>query len=278
MVTYLMEFRQVSISRACRVVKLPKSMYYYKNVKDDSETIGKLLELSERHPTEGQDLYYSRIRQQGLIWNYKRVRRVYLLLGMNRRKKVRRRVPARVKVPLVVPAHAGETWSMDFMSDVLTSKRKFRTLNIIDDYNREAIVVEAAYTMPATSVTRILERAIHEQGKPDCIRVDNGPEFISKEFKEWCGNKGIAVQYTQPGKPMQNGYIERFNRTFRENILDAYLFEDIQQVQVLADEWMEDYNYSRPHEALGGITPDLYKRLNCGDIENSHEFPTSPQF
>ena len=87
MVTYLTEFRQVSISRACRVVTLPKSMYYYKNIKDDSETIGKLLELSERHPTEGQDLYYSRIRQQGLEWNYKRVRRVYLLLGMNRRRK-----------------------------------------------------------------------------------------------------------------------------------------------------------------------------------------------
>jgi putative transposase len=277
MVAYLMEHRQVSISRACRVVKLPKSMYYYKNIRDDSATIDKLLELSERHPTEGQDLYYSRIRQQGLVWNYKRVRRVYLLLGMNRRRKVRRRVPARVKVPLVVPERARETWSMDFMSDVLTSKRKFRTLNIIDDYNREAITVEAAHTMPATRVTQILERTIHEQGKPNCIRVDNGPEFNSKEFKDWCALKGITVQFTQPGKPMQNGYIERFNRTFRENILDAYLFEDINQVQVLADEWMEDYNYNRPHEALGGITPDLYKRLNCGDVGNSIEFSISPQ-
>lgn len=278
MVAYLMEGYNVSISRACRVVKLPKSMYYYKNVRDDSETIDKLLELSERHPTEGQDLYYSRIRQQGLLWNYKRVRRVYLLLGMNKRRKVRRRVPARVKVPLIVPEQAGDTWSMDFMCDVLMNKRRFRTLNIIDDYNREAIAVEAAYTIPAVRVTQILERTIHEQGKPNCIRVDNGPELNSKEFKDWCESRGITVQFTQPGKPMQNGYIERFNRTFRENILDAYLFEDINQVQVLADEWMEDYNYSRPHEALGGITPDLYKRLNCGDIENSGEFPTSPQF
>jgi putative transposase len=131
---------------------------------------------------------------------------------------------------------------MDFMCDVLLNKRRFRTLNIIDDFNREAIAVEAAYTMPAMRVTQILERTIHEQGKPSCIRVDNGPEFISKEFKDWCESRGIKVQYTQPGKPMQNGYIERFNRTFRENILDAYLFEDINQVQVLADEWMEDYN------------------------------------
>ncbi|RYE18957.1 MAG: transposase [Sphingobacteriaceae bacterium] len=223
MVTYLLEFRQVSISRACRVVKLPKSMFYYKNIRDDSETIDKLNWLADRHPSEGQDLYYSRIRQQGFLWNYKRVRRVYLLLGMNRRKKTKRRVPARIKVPLAVPGQSGEMWFVDFMSDVLVNKRKFRTLNVIDDYNRQAITVEAAYSMPATRVTQILEYAIKEQGKPKCIRVDNGPEFISKEFKDWCSQKGITIRHTQPGKPMQNGYIERFNRTFRENILDAYL-------------------------------------------------------
>lgn len=260
MVTYLMECHQVSISRACKVASLPKSMYYYKTIKDDSATISKLLELSEKHPTEGQDLYYSRIRQQGFLWNYKRVRRVYLLLGMNRRKKTKRRVPVRVKVPLAVPGRPGEMWSVDFMSDVLINKRKFRTLNVIDDYNRQAITVEAAYSMPATRVTQILEYAIKEQGKPACIRVDNGPEFISKEFKDWCAKKEIVIQHTQPGKPMQNGYIERFNRTFRENILDAYLFDNISQVQQLADEWMEDYNYKRPHEALGGWTPDYFKQ------------------
>jgi putative transposase len=251
-------------------------MYYYKPVKDDSETISKLQQLSESYPTEGQDLYYSRIRQQGLPWNYKRVRRVYLLLGLNRRRKVRRRVPARVNVPLAVPERAGQMWSMDFMSDVLLNKRKFRTLNIIDDFNREAIVVEAAYSMPASRVTQILERTIAEQGKPNGIRVDNGPEFISQEFKQWCRGKESTIQYIQPGKPMQNGYIERFNRTFRENILDAYLFEDINQVQSLANEWMLDYNYNRPHEALGGVTPAYFKQVKCGDMENAHAFPTSP--
>lgn len=259
MVTYLLEFRQVSISRACRVVKLPKSIYYYKNVRDDSETICKLVELSERHPTEGQDLYYRRIRQQGFLWNYKRVRLVYLLLGMNRRKRTKRRVPARIKVPLAVPKCANEMWSVDFMSDVLVNKRKFRTLNVIDDYNWQAIIVEAAHSIPAVRVTQILERTIKEQGKPACIRASNGPEFISKEFKDWCTEKEIAIRHTQPGKPMQNGYIERFNRIFRENILDAYLFEDIGQVQQLADEWMEDYNHKRPHEALGGLTPNHFK-------------------
>jgi putative transposase len=259
MATYVIASHHTSISRACKVICLPKSMYYYTKTKDDSDTISKLQELAEKHPTEGQDLYYSRIRKEGLSWNYKRVRRVYLMLGMNRRRKVRRRVPARIKQPLHQPEQPGQSWSMDFMSDVLTNKRKFRTLNIIDDFNRQAIAVEVAHSMPAITVTRLLERIIAEQGKPKRIRTDNGPEFLSKEFKEWCARKNIEVQYIQPGRPMQNGYIERFNRTFRENILDAYLFEDTLEVQILAEEWMHDYNYNRPHEALKGKTPMEYR-------------------
>ena len=259
MAAYVIANHHISISRACKVICLPKSMYYYNKTKDDSQTIKKLQELAEKHPSEGQDLYYGRIRREGLIWNYKRVRRVYLMLGMNRRRKVRKRIPERVKQPLLQPEGPGETWSLDFMSDVLTNNRKFRTFNVIDDFNRQAIAVEVAHSMPAIKVTNLLERIIVEQGKPKRVRTDNGPEFISKEFREWCAAKDIEVQYIQPGRPMQNGYIERFNRTFRENILDAYLFEDTMQVHILAEEWMQDYNYNRPHEALQGKTPMEYK-------------------
>ena len=259
MVAYVVESHRMSISRACRVVSLPKSMYYYKKIKDDSETITKLQELATKYPTEGQDLYYGRIRTQGLKWNYKRVRRVYLLLGLSQRRKTRKRLPERVKKPLAQPAAPKEMWSVDFMSDVLTNQRKFRTLNVIDDFNREAIAIEVAYSMPAIKVTGLLEQIICEQGKPKCIRVDNGPEFISKEFNSWCEGNEIKIQYTQPGRPMQNGYIERFNRSFRESILDAFLFEDLTQVQVLAEEWVTDYNSRRPHETLGGKTPLEYR-------------------
>jgi len=259
MVAYVVEHHQISISRACRVASLPKSMYYYQRLKDDSETIAKLQELALAYPTEGQDLYYGRIRTQGYKWNYKRVRRVYLLLGLNQRRKVRKRLPARVKTPLLRPDNPGEMWSMDFMNDVLTNQRKFRTLNVIDDFNREAIAIEVAHSMPAVRVTGILEQVICEQGKPQCIRVDNGPEFISKEFTTWCKDNHIEIRYTQPGRPMQNGYIERFNRSFRESILDAYLFDDITQVQLLAEEWVNDYNSKRPHEALEGKTPLEYR-------------------
>lgn len=244
-------------------------MYYYNRVKDDNETILKLQQLAEKYPTEGQDLYYHRIRREGLIWNYKRVRRVYLMLGMNRRRKVRKRIPARVKHPLVQPGSIGDTWSVDFMSDVLTNNRKFRTLNVMDDYNRQAIAVEVAHSMPAVVVTSFMERIIKEKGKPKRIRTDNGPEFISKEFREWCTANDILIQYIQPGRPMQNGYIERFNRTFRENILDAYLFDDIMQVQILAEEWMDDYNYNRPHEALKGKTPMEYSCSTGGMLSLS---------
>ena len=261
MASYVISTHHISISRACKVVCLPRSMYYYTKRKDDSDTIRKLRELAEKHPTEGQDLYYSRIRREGLKWNYKRVRRVYLLLGMNRRRKVRKRIPGRIKEPLKRPQAPLETWSLDFMSDVLINKRKFRTLNVIDDYNRQAIAVEVAHSMPATTVTRLMDRIIEEHGKPSRFRTDNGPEFISKEFREWCASREIEIHFIQPGRPMQNGYIERFNRTFRENILDAYLFEDTMQVQILAEEWMHDYNYSRPHEALGGKTPMEYRAL-----------------
>jgi len=255
MAAYAMETYQMSISRACKVVNLSKSMYYYTRKKDDTETIMKLTELAEKHPTEGQDLYYSRIRREGLQWNYKRVRRVYLLLGLNRRRKARKRIPARVKQPLLQPEAPCQTWSVDFMSDVLINKRKFRTFNVIDDYNREVIAIEAAHSMPATTVIRLMEQIIGEKGKPQRIRSDNGPEFLSKEFREWCAGKNIELQYIQPGRPMQNGYIERLNRTFRQNVLDAYLFEDIMQVQIQAEEWMQEYNYTRPHKSLNGRSP-----------------------
>lgn len=214
MAAYVISTHRISISRACKVVNLPKSMYCYRNKKDDSETIAKLRVLADRYPTEGQDLYYSRIRHEGLKWNYKRIRRVYQLLGMNRRRKTRRRLPARVKQPLSIPEKPLKTWSLDFMSDVLTNKRKFRTLNIIDDFNRRAIAIEVAHSMPASKVTYLLERIIKEQGKPSRFRTDNGPEFISREFRDWCADKEIEIQYIQPGRPMQNAYIERFNRPF----------------------------------------------------------------
>jgi putative transposase len=260
---YLMDIYPVSITRACKVVRLPKSMFYYKHRKDDKVVMIKLQQLADKKPREGQDKFYDRIRSEGFLWNYKRVRRVYKLMGLNQRRKMKRRLPARVKQPLQQTEQVNKTWSMDFMSDSLQSKRKFRVLNIMDDYNRQAVNIEADFSMPAKRVVQAIRRAIHEFGKPERIRVDNGPEFISSDFSDWCTSENITVQYIQPGKPMQNGFIERFNRTFRENVLDAYLFEDINQVRIITEEWMDDYNNHRPHESLGGLSPVKFKETNA---------------
>ena len=253
--TYLKDTYRISITRACRVIQFPKSMYYYQSVKDDSEVMDKLLEMAAMRPREGQDKLYQRLRLAGYTWNKKRVRRIYLKLGLNLRRKTRKRIPTRVKQPLAQTEQPNQKWSMDFMSDALENGRRFRVLNVIDDFNRKAIAVEAEFTFPAMGVIQVLRRVFEEYGKPQTIRVDNGPEFTSLELNEWCRKQQVGIQFIQPGKPMQNGYIERFNRTFRQDVLDAHLFSGIDQVRMIAEKWVDDYNFTRPHEALGGITP-----------------------
>jgi putative transposase len=243
-------------------MNLSRSLYYYKPQKDDTLVMEKLNQLAENHPHEGQDKYSSRIRNQGINWNRKRIRRVYLLMKLNQRKKAKKRLPARVKEALLVPTAPNQTWSMDFMSDALLSGRKFRTLNIIDDYNREALCTEPRFSIGAAVVVQLLDRLVLEKGKPERIRTDNGPEFISHTLKEWGDKNQVMLQFTQPGKPMQNGFIERFNRSYRTAVLDANHFAELAQVRLLSDAFLDDYNQHRPHESLGDMSPIQY-RLNA---------------
>jgi len=248
----------VPILRACKVVGLSRSMWYYQSKKDDIEVIEKLTELAESYPTRGFDEYYHKIRREGLKWNRKRVLRVYREMKLSLRRKHKKRLVKRVKQPLETPEELNVCWSMDFMSDALTDGRKLRVFNIIDDCNREALAIEAGLSYPARAVVETLERLKEEVGTPKFVRCDNGPEFISKTFMNWCKKNFIEIKYTQPGKPMQNGYIERFNRFFREDILDAYYFNDIHQLQKISDNWSEDYNFNHPHKSLGNKSHKEY--------------------
>lgn len=262
----------ISIGRACRLTGLHRSMWYYESKRDDREVIDKLNELAEKMPIRGFDEYYGRIRREGFLWNRKRVLRVYRLMHLNLRRKRKRRLPARVKEPLTQPEGINHTWSMDFMSDSLVYGRRFRVLNIIDDYNREALAVEPDFSLPGGRVVQILNEVIFWRGKPREIRVDNGPEFISKTLQEWAGENDIKMKYIQPGSPTQNAYIERFNRFFREDILDAHLFGDLNQVRHLAWDWMSDYNEAHPHKSLGDLSPIEYlKRMNNHHILNGKD-------
>lgn len=259
---------------------ITRSMWYYRSRKDDTMVENKLNELSERLPTKGFWEYYGRIRNEGIVWNHKRIKRVYDKLGLNLRRRKKRRLPAREKQPLRVPAEMNQTWSMDFMQDSLESGRKFRCLNLIDDFNRECLAIEIDTSLSGQRVVRVLERAIELRGKPKEIRTDNGPEFISSALAQFCEKENIMLRHIQPGRPMQNGFIERFNKTLRTDVLDAYIFESLDQVREIALEWQEDYNLNHPHGSLNGMSPVKYLEhainlLKTAGARFPFEFPTN---
>ena len=162
---------------------------------------------------------------------------------------------------MVVIARPNAVWAIDFMHDRLYDSRPFRTLNVLDEAHRGGLGIEAAVSIPAVRVVRFLGQLIDLHGKPSAIRCDNGPELTSQTFMDWCGERDIEIRYIQPGKPDQNAFIERFNRTYREEVLNAYLFHSIVEIQEITDAWLERYNEIRPHDALGSLPPARYREL-----------------
>jgi putative transposase len=241
-------------------------MWYYKTVKDDSELIAKLNELANQLPTRGLDEYVGRLRAQGYPWNRKRIYRVYKMMRLEKRRKRKRRLPTRNPEPLTVPTSPNKCWSMDFMSDALENGRRLRVLNIIDDFNREALWIDAQYSYPSEFVIRALQNLEVERGLPEKIRVDNGPEFISHKLRAYCKAKGVKLEHIKPGTPTQNAYVERFNRHFREDVLDAYLFSSLSQVNIICHKWKQDYNDNHPHRSLGYHSPNVFKELYRKEI------------
>jgi putative transposase len=206
---------------------------------------------------------FAYLRNQGYQWNHKRVYRVYRALGLNLRVKPKKRLPAREAKPLQPPVLPNRQWSLDFMSDSLRTGRAFRSLNILDEYNREALWIEIDSSLPARRVTRVLDQVAEWRGAyPKQLRLDNGPEFIAQEMARWAKLHQVTLAFIEPGKPAQNAYIERFNRTFREDVLDAYSFESLAEVRLLAEQWLEEYNTVRPHQALSNMTPHQYAAQN----------------
>lgn len=174
---------------------------------------------------------------------------------MQLRRKTRKRLPKRIKEPLEVPDAPREVWSADFMSDSLITGRNFRVFNLMDDFNREVLCMRGNFSMPGIRVVEYLREAIEVHGKPLAIRVDNGPEFLSRVFVNYCEVEDIEIKYIQPGKPSQNGFIERFNRTYREDVLDAHLFRDIEELNMETERFREEYNRFHPHKSLGRSSP-----------------------
>jgi putative transposase len=253
--SYLSEKYQASQRLICKAIAFSRTTARYVPTKNDSVTEAKLEELARKYPTRGVDTYYGMIRLEGLIWNRKRVVRVYRKMGLQLRRKFKKRINRPYREGLSQPIMPNVTWSIDFMSDALEDGRRLRTFNVIDDYNRQCLGIQAGISMPSNRVTRILDEIIETYGKPHALRCDNGPEFISFHIQQWAEDNGIELKYIQPGKPNQNGFIERFNRTYREDVLDAYLFRDLKQLQITTDYWIDQYNTKHPHQALGRMSP-----------------------
>jgi len=250
------------------MVRLPRSSYQYKfKLRDDQLIQEALTDMVTRHPSIGFRQSFEQFRDAGRGWNHKRVKRVYREMKLNIRRRAKRRLPERVKQPLVVPAGINHTWSIDFISDSLVDGRKFRVLNVMDDFNRESLALEADTSLPALRVIRVLEKISEQRGKPLNLRTDNGPEFISYKLREWCTSKQITIQYIQPGRPMQNAYVERKNGSLRRELLNAYLFDSLQEVRIMCEEWRTYYNTQRPHKALKYLTPMKYAEKHYSSLD-----------
>lgn len=249
--------------RACKAVGISRSVARYAPQPDrDDEVIAVLLELAERFAERGFTKYFKLIRRRGLRWNHKRVWRIYCKLKLNRRRKGKRRLPVRNPQPLAAGHAVNQCWSADFMSDALWDGRRFRTFNVVDDFNREALSIEVDLNLPATRVIRVLDRIAAWRGYPERLRLDNGPEFVAIAMAEWAEERGVELEFIQPGRPMQNGFIERFNGSYRNGVLDMYVFRTLSEVRHQTELWLRDYNEQIPHESLNDMTPVEYREFH----------------
>lgn len=259
--SWLLEQSKLSIRKACDLVGLSRSGWYRPSSVDpgyEVELQDALNGVVEKNSRWGFWKCFHRLRQLGHEWNHKRVWRVYCDMRLNIPRRTKKRIPARERQPLEVSAEANVMWSMDFMQDTLVCGKRFRILNIMDEGVREVLHIEVDTSLPAARVVRALDQIKAERPLPRQIRVDNGPELIAQKLTQWCEDNAVHLHHIQPGKPAQNAYIERFNRTFRTQVLNAHLFNRLSEVREIVHDWMMIYNLERPHSALGNLPPTQY--------------------
>jgi putative transposase len=271
---WAVEVRHVGIRLACSAFSISETCYRYQPLQEgeNAKIVDWLLRLTNCHKRWGFGLCFLYLRNiKGFGWNHKRVYRIYRELELNLRIKPRRRLIRERPDKLQVPQQPNQTWSMDFMADQLCNGRAFRTFNVLDDYNREGLGIEVDVSLPSERVTRALDNIIEWRGKPKALRCDNGPEYISNILSQWAEKHQITLNFIQPGKPQQNAYIERYNRTVRHEWLEMNEFETIKHAQEEATKWLWTYNNERPNMAIGGITPAM-KMANKNNLIVSTQY------
>ena len=253
---------RLSLSKACQIVGFSRSALYKPRVNwaaKDAPVIAALNEMVGKRSRWGFWKCFHRLRADGHEWNHKKVHRVYCAMTLNLQHKTKKRVITCARQSLGTAMELNNIWALDFMPDTIYDAKPFRALNVMDEGNREALRIECATSIPSGRLVRVMDQLIEVYGKPQAIRMDNGPEMTSQGFMDWAERHGVKLIFIQPGKPNQNAFIERFNKSFRVEVLDANLFNSNSEVQMAADEWLMDYNEYRPHESLGDMPPAEFR-------------------
>jgi len=228
----------------------------------DQELRERLRQLAGERRRFGYRRLHVMLRREGEKVNHKRVYRLYREEGLTVRKRARKRVSRAERVPAVVLTALNQCWSLDFVSDWLALGRKVRMLTVVDAYTRESLAIEVDTSLPGARVARVLDRVIAERGAaPVEIRLDNGPELTSRALDQWAYERGVSLRFIEPGKPVQNAYIESFNGRLRDECLNEHWFLTLAHAQETIEDWRIDYNQRRPHSALGNLTPLEFSRL-----------------
>jgi putative transposase len=257
---HAVQTKRPTIQHASRTFGISETCYRHqgRRIDEDAEVADWLVRLPTTYRTWGFGLCCLYLRNvKPFAGNHKQGYRVYRALELNLRIKPRQRLVRETPQPLAVPDAPTAVWSMDCMHDQLADGRSVRLFNVLDDFNREGLIIEADLSLPAARVVRALDQLIEWRGAPAVIRCDNGPEYISETVQQWAKGRGIPLDFIQPGQPQQNAYIERDNRTVRYDWLAQTLFDTIEEVQIAATRWLRTYNNERPNMALGGITPAM---------------------
>jgi putative transposase len=268
-VEHAMETAGLSERQACRYTGFARSSQRYHSRKDDVALGDRLRTLAILRPRWGYRRLYRLLRREGLRVNRKRVQRVYREAGLHVRQRPRKRV-ALERVPKPAVTTPNERWSMDFVTDALADGRRFRNLTVVDDATRECPLIEVERSLPAERVIAALDRIALSRGYPRAIVCDNGPEFRSEAMDQWADQHGITLAFIEPGKPVQNAFIESFNGRFRDECLNEHWFLDLADAKATIEAWRHDYNAVRPHGQLGGRTPEEYVEYLRDSLQAVH--------
>ncbi len=253
---YLQQQHRFSQRRACRLLQLSRATARCRpRAQDGGALRQRLRELAAQRPRFGYRRLTALLCREGEPVNHKRVYRHYRAEGLQVPRRRRKRVA--IRRPATSPSSTGanQEWAMDFVHDTTASGQPFRALTLVDTYTRECHAIEVARSLPSERVIRVLERLMPRHGRPQRIRIDNGPEFVSRALDHWASRHGIQLHFITPGKPMENGHIESFNGKFRDECLNQHWFIDLGDAQQLIEAWRIDYNTVRPHSALGNLPP-----------------------